>query len=239
MRQIWTIAKKELASFFDSLTAYIIIIVFLSLTGFFSWIFGTDIFLNGQANLKVFFTWSYWTLFFFIPAITMKLVAEENRTGTLELLMTKPIDHLQFISGKFLATLILIAITLALTISYYITVANIGNIDHGATICGYIGLLMISAVYISIGIFASSITNNQIVSFILALFIGIFFHWIFGLMGSLLTGFFGEFLDYLSTQSHFESISRGVIDTKDIIYFVSLTGIGLYASIYALEMKKS
>jgi len=237
MNQVWTIARRELAAFFDSLTAYIMIVAFLGFSGFFTWLYGSDIFLVGQASLRVFFGIAFWTLFFFIPAITMRLLAEENSAGTLELLLTKPVSQIQIVGGKFLATLVLILISLALTIPYYLTVANIGNIDHGATICGYLGLLLVSSTYISIGLFASSITNNQIVSFLLALFIGIFFHFIFGMVGSSMTGFIGEVFYYLSIQTHFESISRGVIDSKDIVYFLSIIGIASFGSVYALARK--
>ncbi len=230
MRQIWIICKRELASFFDSLMAYVMIITFLGFSGFFTWLYIADIFFSGQASLQVFFGISYWTLFFFIPALTMGQLAEENRSGTIELLLTKPIDYMQVIIGKFLSTFILIAIALALTIPYYITVANIGPVDHGAVISGYLGLLLLSASYISIGIFASSVSNNQIVGFLLALFIGIMFHWIFGMVATSISGFFGELFNYLSLQTHFDSISRGVIDTKDIIYFLSLIAMGLIAS---------
>lgn len=237
MNQIWTIARRELAAFFDSLTAYIMIVAFLGFSGFFTWLYGSDIFLVGQASLRVFFNIAFWTLFFFIPAITMRMLAEENSAGTLELMLTKPVSQLQIVMGKFSATLILILISLALTVPYYLTVANIGEIDHGATICGYLGLVLVSGVYISIGLFASSITNNQIVSFLLALFIGIFFHIIFGMLASNMTGFLGETLYYLSSYTHFESISRGVIDSKDLVYFLSISGIGIMASVYVLAKK--
>ncbi|OFX28494.1 MAG: ABC transporter permease [Bacteroidetes bacterium GWA2_31_9] len=230
MKKIWVIAKKELKSFFDSLMAYIMIIVFLGFSGFFTWLYGGDVFFVNQATLQSFFGIAYWTLFFFIPALTMKLIAEEKKTGTIELLLTKPITDWHVVTGKFFATLLLIAITLALTIPYYITISKIGPVDHGAVLSGYLGLLLMSAAYISIGIFASSITNNQIISFLLALLIGLFFHIIFGVLSENFTGFLGEIFNYLSLSSHFESISRGVIDSKDIIYFLSIIFLGLFLS---------
>lgn len=230
MKKIWVIAKKELKSFFDSLMAYIMIVVFLGFSGFFTWLYGGDVFFVNQATLQSFFGIAYWTLFFFIPALTMKLIAEEKKTGTIELLLTKPITDWHVVTGKFFATLLLIAITLALTIPYYITVSKIGPIDHGAVLSGYLGLILMSATYISIGIFASSITNNQIISFLLALLIGLFFHIIFGVLSGNFTGFLGEIFNYLSLSSHFESISRGVIDSKDIIYFLSIIFLGLFLS---------
>lgn len=227
MKKIWIISKRELQSFFDSLMAYVMIIMFLGFSGFFTWLFGSDVFFVQQASLQSFFGIAYWTLFFFIPALTMRQFAEENRSGTIELLLTKPISDWQVVLGKFLSTLILIIIALALTIPYYISVANLGPIDHGAVWSGYLGLILMSAAYISIGIFTSSISNNQIVGYLLALFIGIFFQIIFGILSGSVGGFFGKLLDYLSVSTHFESISRGVIDSKDIIFFLSIVFLGL------------
>ena len=227
MRKTWIIAARELRLFFDSLTAYILIVIFLGLSGFFTWISGSDVFFNGQATLQPFFSVAYWTLFFFIPALTMRMIAEENRSGTIELLLTKAVTDWEVVTGKFLACLTLIAIALALTIPYYITVASIGNVDHGAVWCGYIGLLLMSTVYISIGLFASSLTSNQIVAFLLSLFIGVFFLIIFGVLSNDFTGLVGDIFNYLNLQTHFDSISRGVIDSKDIIYFLSISLFGL------------
>ncbi|HNP18937.1 MAG TPA: ABC transporter permease subunit [Fulvivirga sp.] len=227
MRSIWIITKRELQSFFDSLIAYIMLVLFLGFSGFFTWLYGSDIFLVGQANLESFFNIAFWTLFFFIPAITMRMLAEENKTGTIELLLTKAVTDREVILGKFFACFILVAIALAFTLPYYVTVANIGNVDHGAVWCGYLGLLLMSAAYISIGLFTSSITNNQIVAFLLALFIGLFFHIIFNVLSSNLTGFMGQLFNTLSLSAHFESLARGVIDTKDIVYFLTIVGIGV------------
>ena len=227
MNKIWIITKRELRSFFDSLMAYVMIVLFLGFSGFFTWIFGSDIFLVGQASLQSFFGISFWSLFFFIPAITMGLMAEEQKSGTIELLVTKPVSNWQIILGKFLAAFLLICITLSLTLPYYVTVANIGKIDHSAALMGYLGLLFMSASYISIGLFASSITTNQIVAFLVALFIGIFFHLIFGLVGSTSGGWFAGLLGYLSLATHYESMARGVIDSKDILYFLSIIFAGL------------
>lgn len=237
MTKIWTIAAKELRTFFDSLTAYILIIVFLGLSGFFTWLFGSDIFLIGQATLQPFFSVAYWTLFFFTPALTMRMIAEENKTGTIELLLTKSVSDWEVIVGKFLACLLLIVIALALTLPYYISVWSMGPVDHGAVWCGYLGLILMSMAYISIGIFASSISNNQIVAFLLALFIGVFFLIIFEVLAGDLTGTLGEIMDYLTINNHFESISRGVIDSRDIIYFLSITFLGLVLAETALSKR--
>lgn len=230
MKQIWIITKRELQAIFDSLMAYIMIVAFLGFSGFFTWLYGADVFFVGQASMGTFFGIAYWTLFFFIPALTMKLIAEEKKTGTLEILLTKPVTDWQIIWGKFLGTLLLIVIALALTLPYYITISNLGPIDHGAVWTGYLGLILMSSAYISIGIFTSSITNNQIVAFLLALLIGIFFHIIFGVLAGSFSGMIGKIFHYLSLSTHYESISRGVIDSKDIIYFLSVIFMGLIGS---------
>ncbi|HKB85096.1 MAG TPA: ABC transporter permease subunit [Ignavibacteriaceae bacterium] len=237
MNKIWTIAAKELRTFFDSLTAYILIIVFLGMSGFFTWLFGSDIFFIGQATLQPFFSVAFWTLFFFTPALTMRMIAEENKTGTIELLLTKAVSDWEVIVGKFLACLLLIVIALALTLPYYISVWSMGPVDHGAVWCGYLGLILMSMAYISIGLFASSISNNQIVAFLLALFIGVFFLIIFQVLAGDFTGTIGEILDYLTINNHFESISRGVVDSRDIIYFLSITFLGLVLAETALSKR--
>lgn len=227
MRESWIIAKKELNSFFDSLVAYILLVAFLGFSGFFTWLWGSDIFYHKQASLDIFFNVALWSLFFFIPAITMRQFAEERKTGTIEFLLTKKITDRQLILGKYLACLLLVAIALAFTIPYYLSIANLGNIDHGRTISGYIGLLLMSSAYIAIGLLASSLTNNQIVAFLLALLIGVVFQFILGSLGSGQSGWMGGLLHDLSVPVHFESMSRGVIDTKDVLYFLALTVLGL------------
>ena len=155
------------------------------------------------------------------------MVAEEKRIGTIELLLTKAVSDWEVILGKFLSCLTLIAIALALTLPYYITVWALGPVDHGAVWCGYFGMLLMSMAYIAIGIFASSITNNQIVAFLLALLIGVFFLIIFNVLSGSFTGTIGQLLDYMSMSTHFDSISRGVIDSRDLLYFLSITFLGL------------
>lgn len=237
MKTIWILTKKELRSYFDSLIAYVMIILFLGFSGLFTWLYGADVFLRGQTSLRTFFGIAYWTLFFFIPALTMKSIAEEKKSGTLELLLTKPITEWQLIWGKFIAALGIILITLSLTISYVITLANIGNLDGGAVILGYFGLVLMSAAYIGIGIFASTISTNQIVAFLITLFIGLFFHIIFGVLASSSVGILGSLFSFLDLNTHFESISRGVLDTKDLIYFLSIMLIGLYMSVISLAKR--
>ena len=237
MQAIWVIAKRELGSFFDSLIAYILLILFLGFSGFFTWLYGSDIFFVGQASLQSFFNIAFWTLFFFIPALTMRLLAEEKKTGTIELLLTKAVTDRQVVIGKFLSTLLLVAIALLFTLPYVVTLSSIGNIDLGEILSGYLGLLLMSAAYISIGLYASSITSNQIVAFLLSLFIGLFFHLIFEVLAGNSTGFVGQLFSTLSLAYHFESISRGVVDTRDLIYFLSIVGIGLLLSELSLAKR--
>ncbi|MDP4223556.1 MAG: ABC transporter permease subunit [Bacteroidota bacterium] len=239
MNTIWIITKRELNSFFDSLIAVIMIVLFLGFSGFFTWISGSDIFLVGQASLRSFFGIAYWTLFFFIPALTMRMLAEENKTGTIEMLLTKPVTDRQVILGKYLAVIILIAVALAFTLPYVITVSGIGNLDTGGTICGYLALFLISAAYASIGLFTSSLTSNQIVAFLSALSIGLFFHIIFQIIASGMKGLFGQVVNTLSMTTHFESLSRGVLDSKDLIYFGSIIFLGLFLTEVSLSRRNA
>lgn len=227
MKQIWILTKRELQAYFDSLMAYILLILFLGFSGFFTWIYGSDIFYIKQATLMPFFNIAFWTLFFFIPSLTMRMLSEENRMGTIKLLLTKPVTNWQVVMGKYLSSLILIAIALLLTMPYFITIASIGNVDVGQVFSGYLALILFSAMYLSIGIFTSSITGNQIVSYLLALFIGIFFQVIFGMLAQNAPGIVGNILDYLSTTTHFQSMTRGLIDSRDLIFFLGISFIGL------------
>lgn len=238
MNPTWIIAKRELASFFDSLVAYILLFAFLGFTGFFVWLNGNgDVFFRKQADLNVFFSIANLTLFFFIPAITMRLLAEEKKSGTIELLLTKAVENQHLIVGKFLAALMMVLIALFFTIPYYISISTLGNFDHGASISGYLGLILMSAAYISIGLFTSSLTNNQIVAFLLALLIGACFHFLFGILAGSSSGWISELFDTLSLSNHFDSISRGVIDSKDVIYFLSVTAIGLLLSQFIISKR--
>lgn len=238
MRHIWIICKREINAFFDSLMAYIILIVFLGLSGLFTWLLGGgDIFFVGQASLASFFNVAFWTLFFFIPAITMRMMAEEKRSGTMELLATKPISHFQIVAGKWLAAWLLVVISLVLTLPYYITVANLGPIDHGATISGYLALMLISGVYTSIGIFASSLTTNQIVAFIMSLFIAFFFQMIFSQLAAILPDMLANVAQYLSLNQHYQTMSRGVIGLSNLVYMLSLIVIGFLFATMAVKRR--
>jgi len=238
MHAVWTICKREINAFFDSLTAYVLLVIFLGLSGTFTWLFGGgDIFFSGQASLGTFFQVAFWTLFFFIPAVTMGMIAEERRSGTLELLATKPLDDVQIVAGKWLAAWGLVAIALACTLPYYVTVAQLGPIDHGATISGYIGLLLVSAVYVSIGLFASSLTSNQIVAFLLSLLIAVFVQLLFGQMSSVLPGPAASVAEFLDLQFHFQTIARGVIDAATVLYIGTLTLVGGLAATISLKSR--
>lgn len=238
MRESWIIARKELNSFFDSLVAYILLIAFLGFSGFFTWLWGSDVFYHKQASLNTFFNVALWSLFFFIPAITMRQFAEEKKSGTIELLLTKRLTDRQLVIGKYLACLLLVAIALAFTLPYYISIARLGNIDHGSTITGYLGLLLMSSAYVSIGLLASSLTNNQIVAFLMALLAGVVFQFILGSVGSGQTGWIGSLLMDLSIPHHYDSMSRGVIDTKDVLYFLALTFLGLMLTEVVISKRK-
>ncbi len=228
MKTILEIARRETILFFDSLIAYVLLAVFLGFSGFFTWLYGSDVFFSGQASLKSFFTSAYWILFLFIPALTMRAISEERKTGTLELLLTKPVTDWQVVVGKYLSVMALVAVALALTLPYYFTVWVLGSIDHGATLMGYFGLLLMSSALAGIGIFMSSLTNNQIVAFISSLMVGIFFILVFDVVAQQMFGVAGVIINYISMTGHFDSISRGVLDTRDLVYFLSITFLGLY-----------
>ena len=231
------LARKELASYFDSLIAYVIIILFLGFSSFFTWLDTTNVFFIGQASLQVFFEVSYWTLFFFTAAITMRTLAEETKSGTIELLMTKSVTDWQIVAGKFLSSVILIGIALACTLPSYFTIIQLGEVDHGGVIGGYLGLLLLSSAYVSIGILISSLTNNQIVAFLITLGVTICFHWIFGKVASSSTDFIAGVFGFLDANSHFRSLARGVIDSRALIYFGSIIFTGLYLSQVVLSKR--
>ncbi len=227
-----TITKKEIKSYFNSPAAYIVLVIFLLLSG---WFFASPLFINNQANLRTLFSIIPLLYLFFIPAITMGLLSREKNTGTMELLATLPIKDSQIIMGKFWASVFLIGVGLLLTLVHFITIVLLGtNIDFGAIFCGYIGLLFLGAVYSSIGIFASSITSNQIVSLIISFFI-IFFFFVIKFFLFFIPDFLVGIFQFLSIDYHFSNITRGVIDTRNIIYFVSLIVLFLKLAQASLE----
>ncbi|WP_283635433.1 gliding motility-associated ABC transporter permease subunit GldF [Aquaticitalea lipolytica] len=223
------ILKKEINSFFASPIGYLVIAVFLLLNGLFLWLFKGEfnILDSGFADLSAFFLLAPWILIFLIPAVTMRSFSDEKKQGTLELLLTKPISNLQIVLGKYFGAFILIIIALIPTLLYVFTVNKLGNpegnLDMGSTLGSYFGLLFLVAAYTAIGIFSSTLSDNQIVAFIIAVFICFFFY--FGFEGLSNYNLFGDtfYIEKLGMESHFKSMSRGVLDTRDIIYFISIT----------------
>ncbi len=238
MNKVMTIANKELNIFLDSLSGYVILVLFLGITGFFTWLSANNIIFVGQADLMPFFSVAFWTLFFFVPALTMRSFAEEQNSGTLEILLTHPVSFSQIVVGKFIGDTLLILIALAFTLLYYLTVALIGPIDHGATISGYIGLIFISLAYISIGIYASSLTRNQIVAFLIAIGIGIFFQFIFQILASISSGSLSELFDFLSFNYHYQNFARGVIEIKSVLYLLTITTLALSLAVVNLNSRR-
>lgn len=221
------ILKKEFNSFFASPIAYLVIGVFLLINGLFLWVFDDDFnILNaGFADLNSFFYLAPWILLFLIPAITMKMFSDEFQTGTIELLQTKPISNWQIVLGKFWASLLLIVIAIVPTFVYVYSVSDlgnpVGNIDLGSTIGSYLGLLLLSASYAAVGLFTSTLSKNQIVAFLLGVFIVFVLYYGFDAAASL----FGDSsytVQLFGINEHFKSISRGVIDTRDVLYFLSI-----------------
>jgi ABC-2 type transport system permease protein len=230
MHNIWTIAKREYKSFFDSLVAYILLGGFLLLGGgitWYGWIFNGDIFLIKQATLVPFFIGSLILLVLLVPGLTMRMFAQEKSSGTLETLLTRAISDWEVVFGKYLACLLLVGTALLFTLPYYISVSILGDIDHGATLCGYLGYILVASAYIGIGIFASSLTDNQIVAFLITVLVGLLFFLIIPSLENLASGNLADFLHFMSFQAHYESIARGVIDLRDVVFFLSFTFLGL------------
>jgi ABC-2 type transport system permease protein len=237
--------KKEIRSFLSSLIGYIVIAVFLLVIGLFMWIFPGDnnVLEMGYADLNTLFFIAPWVFMFLIPAITMRMFAEEKRTGTLEIIFTKPISDLSIVLSKYLAGVTLVVLTLLPTLIYYITVyqmgSPVGNIDNGGTIGSYIGLLMLAACYVSIGLFASSISNNQIVSFLIAAMICFFMYAGFASLGEYnLFGSADHVIKQMGIAEHYDSISRGVMDSRDLVYFFALIFIFILLTRTVLNSRK-
>jgi len=238
------IFKKEINLFFSSLIGYISIGVFLLLTGMFMWILPQyNIFEYGFATLDQLFTIGPFVFLFLIPAITMRTFAEEQKTGTIETISTRPVTDFQIVFGKYLAGLVLILVSLIPTLLYFYTIYNlaypVGNVDTGAAWGSYLGLLFIGGAYLAVGLFASSLTDNQIVSFILGMFLCFFFFQLLDFMKDIsFLAKFDSLFDALSLQSHYTSISRGVLDTRDLVYFISFIGIFLFSTKTVIASRK-
>lgn len=236
------IFKKEFNLFLSSLIGYIVMGVFLLMSGLFLWVFpDTGVLDNSFATMNAFFDMAPWILMFLIPAITMRSFAEEKAAGTLELLMTKPLRNMEIVLGKYLAAMALVVIAVLPTLTYYWSIHYLGsppgNIDSGATFGSYTGLLLLGTVFTAIGIYASSLTNNQIVSFILAMFLCLVLYYFFGMIASLpvFMGKTDDFVQMLGLQYHYERLSRGAIDSRNALYFLSLAVLFLYLTRYTIQ----
>jgi ABC-2 type transport system permease protein len=232
---MFTLFKKELRSFFSSATGYIVIGVFLLITGLFLWVFPSEfnILESGYAQLDGLFALAPLLYLFLVPAITMRMFAEEKRTGTIEMLYTKPISGLSIIMGKYLAGLVLVMLSMLPTLVYFATVYYLaepfGNVDTGAFWGSFIGLFCLAAVYVAIGLMASAITDNQIVAFILAVCLCFALYMCFDLVGAMfVSGKINAAIASFGINAHYESMSRGVIDSRDVIYFFSATAIFIF-----------
>jgi len=234
LRTIQTIFRRELRSYFNSPVAYVVIVVFLAIVG---WFFSSNLFLMNVASMRVVFELVPLVFLFFIPAITMRLLAEEQKTGTLELLTTRPVRDSEIVLGKFLAAWALVAITLLPTLLYVIALASLGPLDVGPVLSGYIGLLLMAAVYIAIGVLASSLTENQIVAFIVSFLIILALFLLNKVLIYVPEGLASTF-EFLGIDYHFSNIARGIIDSRNLIYFASLIGFSLLLATVSLGRRK-
>ncbi len=240
---IVAVFKRELNGYFNSPVAYVFIVIFLMLSGFFTFNIG-HFFEIGQADLRVFFQWHPWIYLFLVPAVAMRLWSEERRLGTLELILTLPVTLSQVILGKFLAAWIFLGIALALTFPLVVTTLYLGDPDLGAVLCGYIGSFLMAGAYLSIGTMTSSMTRSQVISFIIAVVICLFFILAgFSPVIQMLSGWapvwLTDLIAQLSFLTHFASIERGVLDFRDILYFVSIVFLMLYANATILENRRT
>ena len=234
LSNVGPVFRRELRSYFNSPVAYVVIIVFLSIIG---WFFTSNLFLMNVSSLRVVFELVPLIFLFFVPAITMRLLAEEQKSGTLELLTTCPVRDVEIVLGKFLAAWTLLAAAITPTFLYVITVAALGSLDLGPVLTGYLGLLLMGGVYIAIGILASSLTENQIVAFILS-FLIILALFLMDKVLMYVPEALASTMEFLAIDSHFSNIARGVIDSRNILYFASLLGFSLYLATVSLERRK-
>jgi ABC-2 type transport system permease protein len=228
MSKVLSISRREIRSYFDSPIAYIVVVAFLAVAG---WMFFSSLFLMGRADMRGFFSPSPFSpsmlLVILAPVITMRLVAEERKSKTLELLTTMPVRDWDVILGKFLAALALIGTALGLTIVYAITVANLGPLDWGTVIAGYLGTLLFSASLLAIGLLCSTLTDNQIIAFIVGFLVCAALYFVWWLQFFLPAGL-APVVEVLATSSHLDNMARGVIDSRDVLYYLTLTGGALF-----------
>jgi len=242
---MFTLFKREINSFFSSLTGYVVIVVYLVMNSLFLWVFPGDfnILDMGYASLDSMFILAPWLFLFLVPAVTMRLFSDEKRLGTIELLFVRPLSDLQIILAKFLAGLVLVIFSLLPTLIFYISVYQlgnpVGNVDSGGFWGSFVGLFFLAAVYVSIGLFTSTLSENQIVSFILGVLLCFLVFLGFDYIGGLgLTGGLQNFVESLGIAFHYNSMARGVIDTRDIIYFISVISVFTLFSKLVLESRK-
>jgi len=229
------IFKKEFKSYFISPIAYIVISIFLIVVG---WLFFSTFFLNRQANLSSFFSILPVALAFIIPAVTMRLFSEEINIGSYETLLTMPVTFRDIIVGKFLAAWAFVGVMLAPTVIYAVTVSFVGKLDWGPVIGGYIGALLLGASYCAIGILASSTTRNQVIAFIVAMSICVFFTLLTDFLIYFIPNAFVGFFQFMSASFHFKNISKGVIDSRDVLYFLSVSFVSLYGTNLIMQEKR-
>lgn len=242
---MFSLLKKEINSFFNSITGYLAISVFLLTISIFIWLPSSSMYIvsGGYSNLHTLFTLAPWVFMFLIPAITMRSFADEKNTGTIEILITKPLTDFQIIISKYIAGVLIVIFSLIPTLLYFFSVyflgKPIGNIDTGGTWGSYIGLLFLGASFVAIGVFASSITKNQIIAFIIGMFLCFFVYIGFEQISSTIgSGKTSVFINSLGINYHYNSISRGVIDTRDIIYYLSLISFFILLTKTILESRK-
>ena len=240
-----TLLKKEISSFLSSLIGFIVITVFLLINGLFLWVFPSEFNIPdfGYANIDGLFMIAPFVFLFLVPAITMRLFADEKRSGTIEILLTQPLSDLQIIMAKYLAGFALVVFSLLPTLVYFFSVYQLGlpkgNIDTGGMWGSYLGLLFLGGTFVAIGLFSSSLTDNQIVAFIISVFLCGFIYIGFEFIYSLeLFGSLDLFIKQLGINSHYTSMSRGVIDTRDIIYFISVKSLFILLTKLSLESRK-
>jgi ABC-2 type transport system permease protein len=243
MRQSWTITKRELAGFFASPIAPVFIIIFLILSGFFTFMVG-GLLGRGEASLGIFFFWMPWLFLLLVPAVGMRMWAEERRMGTMELLFTLPVSPWQPILGKFLAGWIIVALALVLTFPVVWTVNHLGEPDNGVIAAGYVGTLLLAGSYLAVTSFTSALTRNQVVSFILSVAIGLFLvlsGWppVTDFLARFVSRSVVECVAALSVMTHYEAIQRGIVDTSDLVYFASVIGLGLFGTSIVLKSHRA
>ncbi|TAE30846.1 MAG: gliding motility-associated ABC transporter permease subunit GldF [Cytophagales bacterium] len=235
------IFRKEVNQFFSSPIAYIIMAVFLTATGLMLWVFpDTSLLEYGYADMSAFFNLAPYALLFLVPAITMRSIADEVRMGTLEWLLTKPVSRWAIVGGKFLACWLLVALTLLPTVIYYITLyqlgSPVGNIDSAAVLGSYVGLLLLGGAFVAIGLWASSLNDNQVVAFVLGVFICLLFYvGLSSLAGLDALGRVGYYMSYLAFDEQYRALGRGLIDSRNVVYFASLTFFFLFLTTQRLR----